>query len=61
MGMMPANILDCDPQLGLYAKPFVRLFEDKFYFCGIVEILRKLFQTSSVVVIQIIDKRFDLL
>jgi hypothetical protein len=23
---MPVNILDCDSQLGLYAKPFIRLF-----------------------------------
>jgi hypothetical protein len=58
---VPVNILDCDPQLGLYAKPFVRLFEDQYYYWGTVEILRKLFQTSFVVIIRIVDERFDLL
>jgi len=58
---IPVNILDCDPQLGLYAKPFIRLYEDRYYFWGTVEILRKLFQTSFVVIIQIVDVRFDLL
>ena len=58
---VPVNILDCDPQLGLYAKPFIRLFEDRYYFWGTVEILRKLFQTSFVVLVRIVDKRFDLL
>ena len=58
---VPVNIFDCDPELGLYAKPFIRLFEDRFYFWGCVEMLRKLFQTSFTVVIQIADARFDLL
>jgi hypothetical protein len=58
---MPVNILDCDPQLGLYAKRFIHLFEDWYYFWGTVEILWKLFQTSFLVLVRIVDKRFDLL
>jgi hypothetical protein len=59
---MPVNILDCDLQLGLYAKPFIiRLFEDQYYYWSTIEILRKLFQTSFVVIIRIVNERFDLL
>jgi hypothetical protein len=47
--------------LGLYSKPFIRLFEDRYYFWATVEMLRKLFLTSFGVVVQIIDKRNDLL
>jgi len=58
---VPVNVFDSDPQLGLYAKPFIRLFEDRYYYWGPVEMLRKLLQTSFIVVIRIIDDRFDLM
>ena len=58
---MPVNILDCDQHLGIYVKPFIRLFEDWYYFWGTVEILWKLLQTSFLVLVRIVDKRFDLL
>eukprot|EP00959_Pyramimonas_sp_CCMP1952_P129427 2706745-Pyramimonas_sp.AAC.1 len=55
------NVLDFDTVMGLYAKPFVHLFEGRFYYWASVEILRKLLQTSTVVVVRIVSPEYDLL
>ena len=38
------NLIDCDKLLHMYLTPFMRLYEDKYYWWQVWEIFRRLFQ-----------------